>query len=105
MLLLCRKYLRDTDRQELARLAWRYTLECTESSLPDIHAEQDTEKRLDFLLTAHKIWNHGKTNFKANLVNGMLARAYRAFRQGKVILILELYFVVKFPRNFDIIQK
>ena len=82
----CRKYLRDTDRQELAKLAWRYTTETVEASLPGIHGEDDAEKRMDYLMTVHKIWNYGKVAFKPQLVNGMLSRAYRAFRQGKVLI-------------------
>ena len=97
-----RKYLRDTDRQELAKLAWRYTLESTEASLPDVHYEKDTEKRMDYLMTAHKIWNYGKVAFKPQVVNGMLSRAYRAFRQGKVCPLCYWPYLVGIPYYFEL---
>ena len=77
----------------MAKLAWRYTTETVELSLPDIHGEDDAEKRMDYLMTVHKIWNYGKVAFKPQLVNGMLSRAYRAFRQGKVLVYFQFIFL------------
>ena len=79
-----RKYLRDNDRIELSKLAWRYTLESVDSAVQDISEEKDAEKRLESLMTVHRIWNHGKIVYEPSIVNGMLSRTYRAFRQGNV---------------------
>ena len=65
-------------------------METVEANLPGIHGEDDAEKRMDYLMTVHKIWNYGKVAFKPQLVNGMLSRAYRAFRQGKVLIYSQL---------------
>ncbi len=59
-------------------------MESIDSAAPDISEEKDAEKRLESLMTVHRIWNHGKIAFKPSDVNGRLSRTYRAFRQGNV---------------------
>ncbi|WAR03684.1 CABIN-like protein [Mya arenaria] len=74
-----KKYLRDAEKRYYALTSHRYTLDAVELQITDMKTETDSDKRLAFLQTVYKVWEHGvhKLNKYPDRANRLLAEAYR----------------------------
>lgn len=92
---LCRrKYLRDAEKRYYALLSHQRTLDVVELQISDMKTETDSEKRLQFLQTVYKIWEHGvhKLAKEQDRTNMLLAEAYRV-----VLRKLEVHCCIVIP--------
>ena len=109
-----RKYLRDAEKKYYSLMSFRYTLDAVEQQTNVMKVVTDSETRLKYLMTVHKIWEHGihKLNKYVDKTNRLFAETYRVvLRKLEVGLrgftdcyILSTLNVLKF-RTLDAWQK
>ena len=74
-----RKYLRDAEKKYYSLMSFRYTLDAVEQQTNVMKVVTDSETRLKYLMTVHKIWEHGihKLNKYVDKTNRLFAETYR----------------------------
>ena len=83
-----RKYLRDTDRLEVAKIAYRCCLDTIEIHMKEVKQKTDNdETRLQFLVDVFRVYQYGiKATHKPHRVIELFKESYRMYKKDSVSL-------------------